>query len=249
MSVAATSADKLFAVCFDLGTALWGTLKADTFEEKEMKLQLAVVYAVVAKYRNLWASRDPTNKTYVTLCAIDHAFKQMANMKKGFIGTRVAVHLIAQQDGMKVLAGAIRRTELPGLSGRMAADDRNLLRANLAELVGNVQHVIDDKAPRFATWCKDILAASKLDKAALKARLDDFLMQTGAAFDAAIAADAAEGETDTATRLGEGEGSEAGGAVTASVVAAGGSGGNGHVQDDVKDAAGEGSAKRPRIDE
>jgi len=178
----ASFADALFAKCFDIAESLWANLKASTFDELNMKLQLTIVYAIVAKYQNLWDARNPDNITCQRLRELDLAFRHMAEMKKGFIGTRVAVLLLAQQDGVKTLA---RATELPGLSSRMAEGDRNLFRANFGKLIGTVKLVVDESTPRFAAWLSEIMAASRLSKADLKANLDKLVEETNAAFNKA----------------------------------------------------------------
>lgn len=108
---------RLFDVGYDLATKLYKQLTAESFPEGLMKAQLSMLYAFVSKYKTLWSTR-PTSKTFQLLGTLDLALRELANIGKGYAGTRVALSIVDHGEQLKELAVAIRCSTFPGLTAR-----------------------------------------------------------------------------------------------------------------------------------
>jgi hypothetical protein len=197
----------LFDIGFSLARRLYASLSANTFDEACVKTELEALYAFVSKYETLWSSRDPDNETYKNLVALQAALRELATIEKGYVGTRVALEIVANKDRLHELGRVIRRTSVPGLTERMARDDRNMFVASIRKLSQAIARAMDDTTPSIVKAWKSMLAAKRADKATLRA---DVLAVLDATSRLALTddADAATAATSAATPVAAAGGDE-----------------------------------------
>jgi len=187
---------RLFDTGYELAAKLYATVAAESFNEAQMKAQLVMLYAFVSKYKTLWSARDPSNKTYQLLVALDLALQQLATVGKGYAGTRVALAIVEHGAHLKGLAVAIRGTSLPGVTARMTADDRNMFTACLVELQAAILAAMDDTTTGIVKYWRNVYKARKTNKDVLKEQVRTVFGETEALMALADAADSTVHEVD-----------------------------------------------------